>query len=250
MYLLSRNKIRSVLIGIGLLLAIDTAGAGTTALTVQDARNSYVLVDLGFTHYSLQGDNRQRIIGDGAKVSFGLGGTHDHWLWRATGDILWGPFFTQSSKQPKTDFNGSGATIHGGYGWGADGLRSTNGSFGLLFGGSYREITGRTATAKFDTAAAAEKGIPPRVKIYGRDVNWDLGLFFALFQPSRPNSNDPNLLVTRIEGIVFSVIASFPYISRYRTSKEPWLATDPAIEEKYRLRRHSITLAISVPFGT
>lgn len=201
---------------------------------------------IGFqaNQFALKSGDGDHLLGLGSAVQLGLGWIGENWFASLSLDIISGPY--QSSKQQDlvVDFSGTGATALVAYSSENQSLRTYEGNYGFLLGVSYQDIVGRSVGRR----SSQEQGVI--VDNWVMRIN-NFSLFPAIFfcwleKEPRPRSDDPQNLLTRIEGYFLTIGISTPLQAKYSLSYEE---NNELLKARGDLQGYSLIVSLSALLG-
>lgn len=182
-------------------LSFDVFAAGYSDIY----RESTFHLGMSQVQYDLAGKDQLQLKGNSVAVSLGGGFLHRSYYDFYSLDILLGPYQPLSNEEARLDYSGTGFSTNWGWTWESNGLRDKNGSFGIALGLHYLDIVGRAVGTR-----TSETGTISGLVTQVYDFAIIPGFFYANLKPARKKGNDPELLVTRLEGVLISLGIAYP----------------------------------------
>ncbi|MBI2602257.1 MAG: hypothetical protein HYW48_04305 [Deltaproteobacteria bacterium] len=190
---------------------------------------AWVVEAAGIQHH-LKGTKDNQIEGVGSRLSLGYGKIQPLYFFFVNAELLLGPY-NIIYRNVKVDYNASGLSLIGGSSVKNLTLRGEATSFGLLAGLGYREFAGKSI-GRADYAEILDK---TEAVIHYRNsvvaVETSFGVFFSWVKSQRPDSHNPELLLTRNDGLMLSLSFAIPVYSRYRSRVETFRSDEERKEE-------------------
>lgn len=210
--------------------------------------------NLGFAleqmRYEAQSD---QFFGQRGTLSFGYGKFQRQLYYGFNADILMGPYTEILEEKVKTDFYGTGFNVKTSYAFTGDGFRNANGSWSLDLGLSYSDTVGRSVAK---SPVQDDKRVISELSMRVSQFNGLVSISYNKMLPARPLGNDPELLMTRIEGYAAGLGVTYPikatYSMRYREEKGKVGNSDGYTREKTErgsLTGYSVFFNFSVFLG-
>ena len=161
---------------------------------------------LGLTQaqYALTGKEDTSLIGNSSIVNLGGGFIHEKYFHLYSLNVILGPYQPLSESHARLDFSGTGFSTTWGWTW-SPSLRAKSHVFGVLMGAQYVDIVGRSVGTRREETGTISQLV---TQIY--DFAVVPGFFYANLKPPRPIGNEPENLVTRLEGLIISLGVAFP----------------------------------------
>lgn len=257
----------------------ETSGTSATPLTsvsreeppkFNQLRQGFYSLGATAQHYDLHSDDDNELRGFASAISLGRGHITSRWYLLGGIDILLGPFEPMRKEAIGVDFLGTGFSLWYGYNLRPLDMRNRDGALGLALGLTYADIVGRSLRNKRgqnmfsgrqisglafdDTSSTSDSGY--RITEYTiRVTNLAIqpSLFYAWLREGRPEGNSPELLTTRLEGIIMTFGVSIPIIANYtaRYDREFAAPSVPADTQKEsgRFKGSSIFMAVATLLG-
>lgn len=229
---------------------VATATAPLPAPTPAPANTRDNFWSIGLSGYqnNLKSGSDQSLLGPSLVVQIGRGHFGDNWYASGSLDIISGPYRTQQGGPVDLDFQGTGFTGLLGYSAENNNLRTEAGNYGFTFGISYSDVVGRSLEGN-------------RIKVENDEVieqfttrvtNFSIvpTIFFCWLEPPRKRGNDPDLLMTRIEGYFLSLGVAVPLKAtsntKYNKIKND---TSEPYNGKGSLKGYTLVVALSAALG-
>lgn len=208
-----------------------------------DARDNYWSIGLAGYQNNLKSGTDQSLLGPSLVVQVGRGHLENNWFLSGTLDIISGPYRAQQGGPVDLDFQGTGFTALLGYSAENTSLRTDLGNYGFTFGISYSDMVGRSLEGK-RTQLADGNAIE---KFTTRVTNFSIlpAVFFCWLEPPRKKGNDPDLLVTRIEGYILNLGIAVPMKANF-TNKYDKISEDGVTPQSERGSLKGYTLMVSL----
>ena len=162
---------------------------------------------------NLKAAGNNQLIGTSAAVQIGYGHIARDWLANFSVDILQGPYQPTYDSQLQVDHSGFGFTAWTGLSAQNTNIRSPEGGYGFALGLSYGALTGQMMGRNRRDDGQGTAGDRALIDSYTSHVSKLSiipGLFFTWLDQARPAGNTPELLMTRIEGLVLLIGAATP----------------------------------------
>ena len=209
-------------------------------------RESVFHVGATLSQYALTGKNNLKLIGNSGVINLGGGFLSESYFSLSSLNIILGPYQPLNDVDSRLDYSGTGFSTTLGWTWSSAGLRNTGGSFGISAGVHYVDIVGRSVgTRTLDTGTIRDQVN----QIY--DFSFLPGFFYANLKSPRRKGNDPELLTTRLEGLVIMLGIGFPIKSDY---KQEYIQTssgtgETKVKSKGELEGRSYIITLITPLG-
>jgi hypothetical protein len=176
-------------------------------------------LELALLNHNQKTASDESMSGKGARVSFGYGVLTRRFLFLGDFSFYLGPFGINYATA-KYDNLGSGVSLLVGASL-IEGfsLRSEPLGFGILGGIGYQEIRSRYYSRNDieDPVPASSEGIVTGYSNRSVSIDLNFGVFVSMVKDQRPDTYDTENLVTRNEGLLFSLQGSLPLWSRHYT---------------------------------
>ena len=199
---------------------------------------------------NLKAAGNNQLIGTSAAVQIGYGHIARDWLANFSVDILQGPYQPTYDSQLQVDHSGFGFTAWTGLSAQNTNVRSPEGGYGFALGLSYGALTGQMMgrNRRDDgQGTAADRALIDSYTSHVSKLSIIPGLFFTWLDQARPTGNTPELLMTRIEGLVLLIGAATPIAATYNTSYTK--GTNEVIREHGSLSGYSIVVNLTALLG-
>ena len=224
-------------------LAAENNGIVATDGTMKTAVWSFGITG---SQENLKAAGNHQLIGTSAAVQIGYGHIARDWLANFSVDILQGPYQPTYDSQLQVDHSGFGVTAWTGLSAQKTNIRSPEGGYGFALGLSYGALTGRMVgrNRRDDGQGnAADRQLIDSYTNHVSKLSIIPGLFFTWLDNARPAGNTPDLLMTRIEGLVLLIGAATPIIATYNTSYTK--GTNEVVRDHGSLAGYSIILNLT-----
>lgn len=201
--------------------------------------------------YSLKSGDGQEILGNSAMIQLGTGKIYKNWYLLGSFDVLLGPFEPTQNQQLNVDYLGTGLSIWVGFSAQTLDLRSEAGGYGFALGLKYDDIIGRSVGHnRLDLGQRTPEGKPMEgneklLDTYTmRVTSFSLlpAIFFSWLEPDRPRGTSPELLQTRVEGLLLTIGLAIPIDTSFSVKSTMIDQTDTA--QSGRLRGYSIIVSM------
>jgi hypothetical protein len=235
----------------GLWVATGVAGADDvrrTAFTFGLRTISYDYASVGDSH----------LTGTGGSVEFGYAWMGDHFFGYGSISSLAGPFDRVRRDRISLDFSGTGLTAIAGYAPLQGNIRADRISLSVLSGFNVTDMVGRSA-GRVDIrdeqkVAASDQGEEPaslnrQISSFTMQVNEFsvlTGIGISWMDKARPYGNTPELLKTKMDGVLAIFAVSVPVAARYRSKYEQVLGSGPSESRKEQGRLSGVSLVFGL----
>lgn len=195
-------------------------GLGFSSDAEVPAENSFkgrawVLEVAGLSHH-LKGSKSNRVEGVGSRISIGYGKIQPLYFFFVSAELGLGPY-NLDYRNTRVDYNASGLSLIGGSSVKNLTLRGELTSFGVLGGLAYHELVGQSI-GRSDFGEILEKEntvIGYRNNAVVLETNF--GIFFSWVKRQRLDRHEPELLLTRNDGVMLSLSFAVPVYSHFRS---------------------------------
>ncbi len=174
------------------------------------------LLDFALLRYETFGVEDYSLGRTGGRFSIGYGNVEPKYFLLFSLDMYLGPYDVKY-QTVQLDHTGTGFSVVAGRSLSRFPLRSSGLGLGFQVGLGYKEYTGKSY-ARNDFGGP----IPPKTEkiliannSQTSELDGNLGVFFSLMKAQRLDEHDPDSLVTRNEGLIFSLSGSWPLLSRF-----------------------------------
>lgn len=173
----------------------------------------------GSKHNLISGNEFEEIKGNSLDVSIGSGYIDNRKYFFGTVDFVMGPFEEAKKIHIDVDYKGVGATFWSGYSAQKIDLRSPLGGYGFSLGLKYSDVRGKSIglnkKQKVNPNDPDNEGLIDDYSIRSSTFSVIPGIFFCWLEDWRPSGNDPELLKTRLEGLILTIGVNIPIQSSY-----------------------------------
>ena len=175
--------------------------------------------EMALLRYTERGYAGHSVDGIGGKFSIGYGTVRPTYFLLGNFDVYLGPFGI-AFRTVQLDYQATGFSVVSGSSLHTLSLRGEKLGFGVLGGLGYQEFSGKSY-ARNDVNSPVSPTPLGIVTAYSSKivvVDASFGLFLSYVKASRLDAHDVEDLITRNEGIIFSLQGSLPVASRFRSS--------------------------------
>lgn len=245
-----------------ILAAVAARAADVSSANIEAklARNHVWTFGLGSARYLMNAHGENDLKGFAGSVSLGYGYLQDRWFFHGTIDQILGPYVPVREGEVNVDYGGTGFSLWTGVSFEAMDLRSKSGGYGVAIGMNYLDIVGRqigrNRKASEDPYDVSNFYLTQNYKSKVTSLSVVPAFFATWLSDSRPQGNKPELLKTRIEGVMTTIGFAIPMASYYRnqyvTRKDTEDGRTRVVEviEKGSYVGFSVILSCNVLLGT
>ncbi|MFW7379499.1 MAG: hypothetical protein ACOH5I_11870 [Oligoflexus sp.] len=197
-------------------MAAENSENLNTTVTSQGGQDTVWSIGFQTSQLALKSGDGDHLLGLSTAVQLGRGWIGDNWFASVSLDIISGPFQSPKQQELVVDFSGTGGTAVLAYSTENQSLRTYAGNYGFLLGLSYQDVVGRSVGRRsFQTQGVAVDNWVMRVNNFSVFP----AIFFCWLKPEpKSKGNDPQSLMTRIEGYFLTIGISTPLQATYSLS--------------------------------
>ena len=177
-------------------------------------RNSAWTIGLSSSRHDLTHGDLKIYHGSASSIKIGKSYMGKHWLAGFSLDILAGPHNSPGNQSVDIDFTGTGMSSLFGYQVIGDRLRAGQTSYGFILSFLYSDMVGRSVGHQIESSNNPN----PINNWVMRVNNFSAGpsLFLSWLKPPREVGDSPELLKTRLEGVIIQCGFYAPTLARYK----------------------------------
>lgn len=221
------------------------APSSSLSTTQAASQDTVWTIGLQGSQLALKSGDGNHLLGFSTAVQLGRGWIGTNWYANVSLDIISGPYQSPKQQDLVVDFSGTGGSAFIAYSAENQSLRTFQGNYGFLLGVTYQDVVGRSVGRRVsEVQGVAVDNWVMRVN------NFSLfpAVFFTWLQSSAREAkrNDPQSLMTRIEGYFLTIGISTPMRATYSLH---YNEDDIPMRSRGDLRGYTLVISVSTLLG-